>query len=217
MKSLLLFVVAASAFAADAPRLVYSKSFPGSVPAYVCIEVERNGAGVYKEAPDDETPLKFQLTESETNEAFLLAGKLDHFKRPLESNLKVAFMGMKTFRWEEGGQKSETQFNYSEDPTARAIADWFERVSESEQYFVNLQRAAKYDKLGVLKALLQLEAALERKRLMATTQYLPLLDRIIRNESYMHAARVRASGIAEIIRGVSGTPAATATTAAPAK
>ena len=29
--------------ASDSPRLVYSKSFPGSVPAFVELSIERNG------------------------------------------------------------------------------------------------------------------------------------------------------------------------------
>jgi hypothetical protein len=119
--------------------------------------------------------------------------------------VKVAFMGMKTFRWENGAQTGETKFNFSDDLTARALADWFERISESEQHYINLERAAKYDKLGVLKALLQLESSIDRKLLVASSQYLPLLDRIVKNESYMHTARVRASGLAEAIRG--GAPA----------
>jgi len=39
--------------------------------------------------------------------------------RLVESGLKVAFMGKKTFRWEDGGEKHEVEFNYSEDPNAR--------------------------------------------------------------------------------------------------
>ncbi len=73
-------------------------------------------------------------------------------------------------------------------------------MTESEQHRINLERAVKYDKLGVLKALLQLEAAFDRKRLVATEQFLPMLDRISKNETYMHAARVRAAGIADSIR-----------------
>jgi hypothetical protein len=211
MKLLLLLGLGCGWLAADTPRLTYSKSFPGSVPAYVAITLEKDGAGVYKEAPDDETPIKFKLTEPETAEIFALAGKLDYFKRPLESPIKVAFMGMKTFQWEDGPQKGEVKFNFSEDLNARALADWFERISESEQHFINLERAAKYDKLGVLKALLLMESALDRRRLVATAQYLPILDRIAKNESYMHTARSRAAGIAEAIRGT-----ASAASAAPA-
>ena len=47
--------------------------------------LERDGDGEYKEAPDDEQPLKFQLAEADTDEIFGLAEKLDRFKRPLES------------------------------------------------------------------------------------------------------------------------------------
>ncbi|HWB98026.1 MAG TPA: hypothetical protein VG672_15030, partial [Bryobacteraceae bacterium] len=56
------------------------------------------------------------------------------------------------------------------------------------------------DKLGVLKSLLQLESALDKKRLVATAQYLPMLDRIAKNDSYMHTARQRAAAIADVIR-----------------
>lgn len=187
-------------YAGDVPQLFYSKSFPGSVPAYVAIDLDRTGAGEYKEAAEDDTPLKFHLRESETNEIFALAEKLGYFSRPLESPQKVAFMGMKTFRFEQGSRKTEVQFNFSEDPDARALADWFERISESEQQLINLERAAKYDKLGVLKALLLLESAYDRKRLVGLDQYLPMLDRIAKNETYMHTARLRAAALADSIR-----------------
>jgi hypothetical protein len=193
-------LAAAAAWSADLPRIVYTKSFPGSFPAWAGITVEKSGAVEYKEAPDDDNPLKFPLREPEAAEIFSLAQKLDNFRHPLESSLKVAFMGTKTFRMESGTEKTEVKFNYSEDPSAQALADWFERIIESEQHFVNLERAVKYDKLGVLKALLLLETSMDRKRLVATAQYLPMLDRIVKNETYMHTARVRAAGIADAIR-----------------
>jgi len=191
----------AGAFTLSAePRLIFSKSFPGSTPAYTELRIEKNGAGEYREAIDDDQPLKFQLTPAETQPMFDLAEKLDFFKRPLESGLKVAFMGTKTFRYENGEQKSEAKFNYSEDPVARDLLDWFEKISESEQHRIDLERAAKYDKLGVFKSLSLLGSALDRKRLVALDQYLPTLDRIIKNETYMHTARARAAEIAEAIR-----------------
>jgi hypothetical protein len=201
MKLLAGAVVAAAAacLAADTPRLFYSKSFPGSVPAYVGISLERSGAGEYRETPDEE-PLRFQLVQGDADQIFALSEKLGKFTRKLESGLKVANMGMKTFRWEEGAKRNEVKFNYSEDPDARALADWFERIAESEQHLINLERAAKYDKLGVNKALLLLQAALERRRLVALDQYLPMLDRIAKNESYLNMARERARGLADYIR-----------------
>ncbi|MFB3825334.1 MAG: hypothetical protein ACE15B_01150 [Bryobacteraceae bacterium] len=196
----MILLLAAAAAAADAPRLHYTKSFPGSTPAWVGISVDRAGAGLYKETPDDDNPLKFQLSTAEADEIFGLVAKLDHFSRPLESPVKVAFMGMKTFRLESPERTGEVKFNFSADPDARLLCDWFERITESEQHFINLERTVKYDKLGVLKALLLLESALDRKRVVAPSQYLPLLDRVIKNETFMHTARVRAAGIAETIR-----------------
>ena len=206
MKWSLILLFAGSLFAQDAQRFFYSKSFPGSVPAYVQVTLEKNGEAVYREAPDDDLPLQFKLTDAETAEVYALVEKLNFFKRPIESGLKVAFMGTKTFRLEKAADKSEVQFNYSEDPSARLLWEWCERMTESAQHRIALDRAAKYDKLGVVKALNLLGSAIERKRVVGLEQYLPTLDRIIKNESYMHTARARASEIAEFIR--SGVPPA---------
>ncbi|MFN7996468.1 MAG: hypothetical protein U0Q18_22845 [Bryobacteraceae bacterium] len=186
--------------AADPPHIYYSKSFPNSVPAFVSITLDRTGAGQYKEKEDDDQPISFHLTEPETADIFGLAEKLGYFDHPLESPLKVAFMGTKTFRFEDGTARNEVKFNFSEDPSARLLADWFERITESEQHLINLEIAAKYDKLGVMKALLLLESSYDRKRLVNAQQYLLLLDRIAKNESYLHQARLRAASIADEIR-----------------
>ena len=187
--------------AADSdPRIVYSKAFPGSVPAYMEVVLSRDGSALYKESPEDDSPLAFKLAPAETAEVFGLADKLNHFQGQLESGLKVAFMGKKTFRWEAGAEKHEASFNYSEDPNARALWDWFERMTDSALLRINLERAAKYDKLGVFKAVTQLAEALDHKRLVGLDQFLPMLDRIIKNETYMHTARARAAEIAEAIR-----------------
>lgn len=189
-----------AAVCAAAPRVVYIKEFRGSIPPWTSITVERNGDAVYKEAENDQFPLKFKLSAPEADEIFLLADKLDRFSRPLESNLKVANMGMKTFRFEDGGQKSEARFNYSLDENAKSLADWFERITESEQHMIRLERAVKYDKLGVNQALLLLQVSYDRKRLIAADQFLPLLDRVIKNDSYLHMARERAAALADAIR-----------------
>jgi len=164
------------------------------------VSVERTGEVEYREAPDDDNPLKFNLTAAEATEVFGLADKMDHFKSPIESGLKVAFMGKKTFRWENGAEKHEVSFNFSEDLNAKLMWDWFERMTDSALIRINLDRAAKYDKLGVFKAVTMLGSAIDRKRIVGLEQYLPTLDRIIKHQSYTHTARVRASEIAEAIR-----------------
>lgn len=188
------------ALAADNPRLFYSKSFPGSKPPYVQINLARDGSVDYREAPDEDNPLQFHLSESDTSEIFGLVEKAGSLKRPLEAHLKVAFMGTKTIRYEDGTQKNEVQFNYTQDPAGVALADWFERIAETAQRRIDLERTIKYDKLGVVDSLLQLQISLDKKRLLAPEQFLPLLDLLANNESYMHTARVRAAEVAAAIR-----------------
>ncbi|HEY3836778.1 MAG TPA: hypothetical protein VGL72_09410 [Bryobacteraceae bacterium] len=197
----ILALCAAAALAEDPlPKVVFTKSFPGSVPAWYSITVDQSGAAEYREDPKDENPVRFHMGEADTAQIFSLADKLDHFKRKLEAGLKVARMGDKTLHWEKGADSSETTFNFTEDLDGRTITDWFERISETERHLIDLERVVKYDKLGVNEALLQLEITLDRKRLIAPEQFLPMLDRVVKNESFMHLARQRAAEIASQIR-----------------
>jgi len=189
--------------AQDAPKtaqIFFSKSFPGSSPAYIEIQLEETGKGTYREATDDDRPLRFELTGKETKEIFALAEKVQFFQKPLESKLKVANMGLKTLRYQQGGTRGEVKFNYTEDLDARALVDWFEKISETEQHLINLERAAKFDRLGVNKALLLLETSWNKNRIVAPEQLLPILERIVAQKVYLHMAQVRAASLVERIR-----------------
>jgi len=194
-----LAAIALPAFAADGPSVTYTKIFPGSDPAYMAVIVEKDGAVTYREAKDEE-PETFKLEPDAVRAIFDLADKLDHFKRPLESGLKVARTGDKTFRWENGAEAGEAKFNYSLDENAKALQDWFERISESERAMMNLRRAIRFDKLGVNDAVLRVDAAWSQKRLLGREQFLPLLDRIAKNEAFVNLARDRAARLADSIR-----------------
>jgi hypothetical protein len=198
--NLLGLLLCAATLMADVPKLTYIKSFPGSVPAYVQITVDNTGKAEYREAVDDDSPLRFQLANAEVKELFGYTEKLDHFKRELESGLKVANMGEKTFRYENGAEKHETKFNFTQDLDGRALHEWFERMTETEYHLIVLQRVVRFDKLGLNNALLQLQSSYDRKRLVAAEQFLPLLDRVAKNETFMHMSRERAASLADAIR-----------------
>lgn len=200
----LIALLAAGALAADhSPRIVFTRSFPGSMPPYFEITIERSGDAGYKESAADD-PETFKLNAESTAAIFDLAARLGHFQRPVESGLKVANMGVKTFRWEDGegtsAVKNEVKFNYSLDENARALHDWFERIAESERTFIVLRRAARHDRLGVNDAVVSVQSLWEHGRLASPEQFLPLLDQIAGNEVYMHMARERAAEIADAIR-----------------
>jgi hypothetical protein len=205
MRALAVFLLFAATLCA-APQLFYSKFFKGSVPEYVAITVDRDGQATYQEAKEDDNPIKIQLDRASVQEMFDLTQKLDRFQHPLESGLKIANLGLKTFRFDDGAEHHEIQFNYSQDLSAQALLDLFERITETEQHFANLDRTAHFEKLGVNDVLLQMQITMERNRLVAPEQFLPLLDRIAKNESYLHISRERAAAIADEIRKPPQTP-----------
>jgi len=199
----LLLAAAVTALAGDA-HLFFSRTFPGSTPPYLEVRLTQAGDAEYREAPDDELPLKFKLSVEETAAVFALVEKVDYFRHPLESPLKVAFMGTKLMRY-EGGEgkdavKGEVKFNYSEDQSAQALVNWFEQMAESASLHIDLERTAKYDHLGVMHVLEMLAAAMDDHRVVAAAQFLPLLDRVANNEIYMHTARALAGDLAGAIR-----------------
>jgi hypothetical protein len=176
-------------------RVTFTKSFPGSTPAYCSVQVAKDGALEYKETPTDDNPVKAKLAQADVDALFEMAGKLDHFKGKLESGLKVANTGKKTFRYEsaDGAATYETVFNYSTDPVAQQLLDKFEQIAESERAYLELDRTIHFDKLGVNDALAEIEGLWLSKQLAAPAQFIPLLTRIANHEAFMHLARDRAA------------------------
>jgi hypothetical protein len=194
--------------AGDGPALFYSKSFPKSQPEYMEIRLQRDGWFEYREAPNEEEPLRLKLTQEQVDEVFALADRLDHLQRNIESGLPVARMGEKTIRWQQGTESHQQSFNYSTDPDAQALHDWFEKMCESAIRFIDLERAARFDHLGVNKSILLVEVAWDNGRLVGLEQFLPLLDRIAKNETYMNMSRERAGRLAATFRDPPARPRA---------
>ena len=194
MKLLAAALLSSAFLSAATPKITFIKSFPGSVPAYCSVEVDKTGALRYQESPTDDNPLKAQLPEPDAAALFSLAEKLEYFKNPIESGLKVANTGKKTFRYDnEAGAPTEVVFNYSILEPAQQLLDRFEQIAATERAYIDLDRTAHFDKLGVNDALAQIESLWLRKQLAAPAQFIPLLNRIASRESFMHLVRERAA------------------------
>jgi hypothetical protein len=173
-------------------QVTFIKEFKGAVPPYVEITIRDDGSAVYKESPEDDRPVDFQLSAKDTETVFTLVANIGHCGRPLESGLKVANLGAKTLRCEDASGKRELTYNYSTDPAGQAITDFFERLRESQQLMFKLETAVRFDKLGVNKVLLQIETFWDRNQLVAPERFLPMLERITKNDTFMNMARERA-------------------------
>ena len=180
-----------------APRVIFTKEFPGSSPAYYSVTVWEDGRAIYRTAPDDESPVKFQISADSAGRIFQLAEKLDWFKdRKLDSGRKVAFMGKKTFAYTKSDNtnapRTEASFNHTEVPEALELASLFERTSQTNEHLIRLQNMIRFDRLGVVKELLQIETDLDSGRLLGAGQLTPVLEKIQKDRSLVNVAQERA-------------------------
>jgi hypothetical protein len=205
MKLGLLLIACAASVAAQVPSITYTKEFRGSQPPYFSIEVAKSGDLTYKESPTDNQPVTAHMKDAAVSVLFDMAGKLNDFRSPLESGLKVANTGKKTFRYDDGsGKISETTFNYSTNQTAQQLLEKFELIGETERAYLDLERTSRFDKLGVNDSLAEVESLWLRKQLAAPSQFIPLLNRVASHESYMHLARDRAARLRDEIQAAGG-------------
>ena len=176
--------------------ITFTKDFPGSVPAYYSVAVRESGEVVYKTEPEDEQPIEFRLPAEVTSELFSLAGKLSEAPdRPLESERRVANMGEKTIEYRDGAEPFTASFNHTEVPEALALLGLFERISATQQHALRLEYMVQFDRLGVVKALLQLEIDLNNGRLVGASQLISMLERIRNDRAIAQIAKRRAAQI----------------------
>jgi hypothetical protein len=67
---------------------------------------------------------------------------------------------------------------------------------------LELGRVMKHDRLGVNDAMVRIQIAWDNKRLVGTAQWLPLLDQVAKNESFVHMARERAAQLVDAIHAL---------------
>ena len=186
------------------PAVIFTKDFPGSSPAYYSITVRESGETIYRTDPNDEAPVEFRLPSEAASEIFSLARRLSRFQNvTLESNRRVANMGKKTFEYRDGAERSAASFNHTEVPEALALLALFERISTTQQHSLRLQNLIRFDRLGVVKALLQLEVDLDQGRLLDPAVLVPVLEQIQKNRALVQVAQGRAAQILAKIQAAS--------------
>ena len=185
-------------------HLFFSRKFPGSIPEYFEVEIEKSSKAIYREGSQEE-PLEFELTAGDLSQLEKHIKPLDYFRFSLVHNRKVAFTGEKIFRYTDaGGNSFETKFNHTENSDAKALVTWFLNVSETLRHRIELERLAQFDRLGVNKRLLQFQISLDKGRIVAPKQMLPVLRRISKDMKIMHLSRSRAAGIVHRIEQTAG-------------
>ena len=193
-----------SAPAPAGAKLTFRRIFKSSSPEFIEISVrEDSDDATYeiRQLDDDPGAAKFQVSSTLRAKMFALAQQLNHFQgQDLDVHRKIANLGEKTFRWEQGSEAHEVKFNYTLNSTASQLLQIFEGLARQQELLSLLERRMKYDRLGINDALLQFETELNRKLLPEPERALPTLDQIAGDARFVEIGRQRARNLAERIR-----------------
>jgi hypothetical protein len=183
--------------------ITYRRVFKGSSPEFIEIKIDDQGKSTYdiRQLDEDAAPEPFEVSPAVQKRIFELAAELKYFAiANLDIQKKIANLGQKTFRYENGAEVHETSFNYTLNPPATQLMQIFEGLAKQQQDLVLLQRQAKYDRLGVNDALMQFESDMDHRLLPEPERLLPVLDQIAADSHFVEIARSRARALAERIR-----------------
>jgi hypothetical protein len=182
----------------------YRRIFKSSVPEFIEIRVQQNSnAATYeiRQLDDDPDATPFEIGPALRAKIFQLVSDLHYFKSiDLDVHRKIANLGEKTFRWEDGSQNNEVKFNYTLNASATQLLRICEGLARQQELMDLLRRRMKYDRLGINDALLQFEEALDKGELPEPQHSLSLLEQIAADDHFVEIARQRARALAERLR-----------------
>jgi hypothetical protein len=186
-----------------AATVTYRRVFKNSSPEFIEIKVSEDGKSTFdiRRLDDDADPQPFEVGPPVQKRIFVLAAELNHFTgASLDIQKKIANLGQKTFRYENGAEAHETSFNYTLNPSATQLMQIFEGLAKQQQDLVLLERQVKFDRLGVNDALMQFESDMDHRLLPEPERLLGILDQIAADSHFVEVARSRARALAERIR-----------------
>jgi hypothetical protein len=182
----------------------YRRIFKSSTPEFIEIRIQQGGnTATYEIRQLDEDPgaTPFEISPPLRSKIFELISDLHYFKGlDLDVHRKIANLGEKTFRWDDGAQSNQVIFNYTLNPSAAQLLQICEGLARQQELVDLLQRRMKYDRLGVNDALLQFEEALNKGELPEPQRALPLLEQLAGDDHFVAIARQRARALAERLR-----------------
>ena len=193
--------------APQAAKMTFRRVFKGSSPEFIEISVrEDSDVASYeiRQLDEDAGASPFQVSAGLRTKMFNLAAQLKHFQgQDLDVHRKIAYLGEKTFHWESGTEVYQTKFNYTLNPAATQLLQFFEGLARQQEYADLIARRMKYDRLGINDALLQFESDFNRSLLPEPQRLLPMLEQIAEDPKFVDIARQRARSLAERIRHLS--------------
>jgi hypothetical protein len=193
--------------AASGAVFTYRRVFKSSTPEFIEIKIHQNSDTAsyeIRQLEEDAGASAFEVSGALRGKIFELVNQLHRFQGvDLDVHRKIANLGEKTFRWENGPEGYETKFNYTLNGNASQLLQICEGLARQQELIELLQRRMKYDRLGVNDALLQLDTDVSKGVLPEPQKVLPLLEQISSDTRFVDIARQRARALAERLRHTS--------------
>jgi hypothetical protein len=190
---------AASAPSVHTAKITFRRVFQGSSPEYIELVIwddAKTATYEIRQMEEDPGSAPFEVGDAVRTKIFGLTAQLHNFQgQDLDVHRKIANLGEKTFRWEQGGVSHETKFNYTLNPAAAQLLQIFEGLARQQEHYELITRRMKYDRLGIYDALLQFESDLNRGLLPEPQRLVPLLEQIANDPKFVDVARKRAQAL----------------------
>jgi hypothetical protein len=185
-------------------KVTFRRIFRGSSPEFIELCIWDDGKKAtyeIRQLDDDAGSTPFEVGDALRSKIFALTAQLHDFEGlDLDVHRKIANLGEKTFRWEQGNVFHEAKFNYTLNPAAAQLLQIFEGLARQQEHFELITRRMRYDRLGIYDALLQFETDLNRGLLPEPQRLAPLLDQIASDPKYVEVARERARMFSERVK-----------------
>jgi hypothetical protein len=106
-----------------------------------------------------------------------------------ESKRRVANLGRKHITLEMASEKREAEFNYSDLKEVNALTAFFDGLINQVTIMLDIESAARYERLSVPERLAQLENDIKIGRIADPQGLIPALDKIIEDQRILEYAR----------------------------
>jgi hypothetical protein len=154
-----------------------------------------------RQLDEEPNPEAFAISRPVLEKIFQLTAQLHNFEGlNLEVHRRIANLGDKSFRYEKNGEAHEVHFNYTLDSSASQLLDVFEGLTREQNDLSNLERAMRYDRLGVNDLLVRIEVAYNSKLYPEADRFLHAFDQLAADDRFLDIARQRARTLAGRIR-----------------
>jgi hypothetical protein len=178
------------------------------------IQVQADGMTHFKGTPNpsqhgetDPVQQDFVISETNRQEIFDSARKLNYFQGDFDSHLKhIAQTGAKTLVYKSAQIEGSSTYNYSPNPTVQRLTRLFLGLGTTLDYGRKLAWQYRYDKLGLDQQLRELEELQTGHQVEELSVIGPILRRIADDPNVMHISRQSAQRLLKTIGSPGAAP-----------